>query len=66
MKNLLSFFLLFKNVLNMDQYVSGLVLGSNIFLLPLNTIYFSNWQAMNLVDSEMSKTLQKKDSFCYF
>ena len=36
-------FLSFKNVSNMDQYVLGLVLESNIFLLPLNSIHFSNW-----------------------
>ena len=50
----------------MDEYVLVLVLESNIFLLPLNTIYSSNGQVMNLVDSEMTKALQKRDSFCYF
>ena len=50
----------------MDEYVLGLVLESNIFLLPLNTIYFSNGQVMKLVDSEMTKALLKRDSFCYF
>ena len=59
-------FLLFKNAFNTDQYVLGLVLGSNNLLLPLNSIYFSNWQLMNLVDSKRTETFQKIDSFYYF
>ena len=59
-------FLLFKKVFNMDQYVLGLVLGSNIFLLSLNSIYFLKWRLMNLVDSERTQTLQKINYFCYF
>ena len=50
----------------MDQYVLELVLGSNNLLLPLNSIYFSNWQLMNLLDSERTETFQKIDCFDYF
>ena len=52
----------------MDQYDLGLVLAPNIviFLLPLISIYFLNWQLMNVIDSERNETFQKIDYFYYF
>ena len=57
-----------KNLFNMDQYDLGLVLAPNIviFLLPLISIYFLNWQLMNVIDSERNETFQKIDYFYYF
>ena len=45
--------LLFENVINMDQYILRLVLGSNNFLITFEY-------------SEGTETLHKIDCFCYF
>ena len=55
-----------KAVFNVDQYILGLVLDLITFLLPVNSIYFSNCQLMNLLNSKGIKTLQKIDCFYYF
>ena len=52
-------FLLFKNVFKFDQYVLGVVLRSNIFLLPLNSIFQPAWMHLRCIFETSHTTSQR-------